>query len=86
MVNHPNRSKIAQPAGAPDLGAFVEIPFGARATQIAVVVGYARDGSLKVRAWNNTRRHWMPNARTVAMGPWIKPSNAAAHLPAPPAI
>jgi len=83
MVNHPNRKQIAVPADRAAIGSFVSIPFGARATQIAVVVGYARDGSVKVRAWNATQGHWMPNARVVAYGDWIKPASAS-HLPPPP--
>lgn len=67
------------------IGSFVSIPFGARATQIAHVTGYTRDGRAKVRAWNNTQGKWMPNTRTVTCGAEVKPASAS-HLPPPPAI
>lgn len=85
MVNHPNRKQIATPEGCPAVGSFVSVPFGARATQIGHVVGYAKDGSIKVRAWNGTQGHWMPHPRVVPFGAWIKPASGA-HLPTPPAI
>jgi hypothetical protein len=89
MINHPNRSKNSQaPEGAPAIGSFVSVPFGSRAEQIAQVVGYGTSKygpQIKVRAWNATQGHWMPNARPITFGDWIKPATAA-HLPAPPAI
>lgn len=50
----------------PAVGTFVQAPFGARAKQIAHVEGYARDGRVKIRAWNAAQGFWMPGTRLVA--------------------
>jgi hypothetical protein len=71
----------------PAIGSYVRVPFGSRAKQTALVCGYSRDGkTIKVRAWNATRNHWMPNPRPVPFGDWIEQLPARpAHLPPPPA-
>ena len=72
------------------IGSFVYIPFGARSTQIAQVVGYGRRSAtgaviIKVRAWNATQGHWMPNPRPVTWTSHIMAADAS-DLPPPPAL
>jgi hypothetical protein len=67
----------ATPEGAPAIGSLVTVPFGSRATQLALVCGYGVDRRgkvlIKVRAWNATQGKWMPNPRPVPYSAeWIK--------------
>lgn len=77
--------ETATPAdGKPAVGSYVTIPFGAVSTQLGHVEGYTRTGKVKVRAWNATQRHWMPNTRTLALDQIIgRRDNLPAHIPAP---
>lgn len=76
--------KIAAVREAFAVGSFVRVPFG-QTSQVAHVVGYARDGRLKIRAWNRAQDQWMPGTRLVPVCPRVKPT-VAVGLPAPPAL
>lgn len=49
----------------PEIGSYVVINFGARATQTAIVAAHTKTGRVKVRAFNQTQNHWMPRTRTI---------------------
>lgn len=68
----------------PAIGSFVYIRFGGKGTQIAHVAGHTSTGRAKVRAWNNTRHHWMPNTRTLDLADIVAPATRGS-LPEPPA-